>query len=352
MYRLREAWIIKPITVMEARENGYLETSAAYSPDNPWLIEKWTNSEYRAWVNEQPVSRMMADGNWVEVSGANPYGFVPIVYIPHIRIDGFYGENMFDTVKGVIQEINLRMADFGDAISVDAHAYLGMRNISGSPKIVRLAPGINGISVGNTPGMAGPENRPDIWELRKASASDAMAKMIELLYDQFRRDAFIPKVADGEDEGSQRSGLTLAMRMLSLLWHVYSERIFWTSGLNLLNRMILRMLVIKEGASTGMTIRHAALRIKQDWSPVLPRDREMLVNEAVARAGAMISSPQTVFDLLGDIQDSDQEIAQIIEFVQKLSEARSTGNQQQPKAKSKKVAAGTPTGTEANTSEE
>ena len=96
----------------------------------------------------------------------------------------------------------------------------------------------------------------------------------------------------------------------------------------------------------GINDSHAKLRIKQDWSPVLPRDREMLINEAVARFGAHISSPQTIFELLGDIPDADQEIEQIIDFVKQLSKANATGMPQR-----QQVSPGTPTGTTANTSE-
>lgn len=325
MFRLREAWFVKPISQQEARENGY---TGSFDSDYevPWLIERQLEREYYAWVNEQPVKRQTADGEWVGISGSNVFGFVPVVYIPHIRVTGFYGENMFDHTKGIIKELNLRVADFGDAVSADAHAYLGMRNVQGSPDVVTLAPGLNAVNIGNSIGFSSTsESMPDLWDLRKERASQAMQVLTDSLYDQFRRDVFIPKVADGEDEGSQRSGLTLAMRMLSLLWHTQCERVFWTSGLNLLNRMILRMLVAKVPESK-MTIGHAALRIKQDWSPVLPRDREMLINEVVQRANAQISSPETLFGILGDIQDSDAEEDGIIEFAKRLAEAQAVQN--------------------------
>jgi hypothetical protein len=350
MFRLREGWIVKPISQEEARENGYNQGFS--SPHEvPWMIEHWTNLRYEAWINNVPVHRFNGS-DWFPVSGANPFGFVPIVYIPHIRIDGFYGENMFDHVKGIIRELNLRVADFGDAVNADAHAYVGMRNVQGSPDIVQLAPGVNAINLGNALALAGNESIPDLWDLRKERASEAMGSLVDALFDQYRRDAFIPKVADGEDEGSQRSGLTLAMRMLSLLWHTQSERVFWTTGLNLLNRMVLRMLSIKESASTGITIKHATLRMRQDWSPVLPRDREMLVNEVVTRMGAKLGSPRTLLEILGDVQDVDQEVKDILDFAKKVAEAEAVQQQQTPTASRKKVSASTPTASTQKTSSE
>jgi len=351
MFRLREAWIVKPITQQEAKENGYT-LGFSSSDEVPWLIEHWTNLKYNVWINTQSVQRYSGT-EWVPVSdGTNPFGFVPVVYIPHIRIDGFYGENMFDHVRGIIKELNLRVADFGDAVNADAHAYMAMRNVQGSPDVKTLAPNVNAINLGNALALAGNESVPDLWDLRKERASEAMATLVDSLYDQYRRDAFIPKVADGEDEGSQRSGLTLAMRMLSLLWHTQTERVFWTSGLNLLNRMALRILAIKE-PDTGITIEHASLRMKQDWSPVLPRDREMLVNEVVARMSAKIISPETAFDIFGDVQDADEEKKAILDFIKKLAEAE---NVQKPVAVGTsgrtKVSGGTPTTTTQKTSSE
>lgn len=348
MFRLREAWIVKPISQEEARENGY-EKGFSSDHEVPWMIEYWSNTKYNAWINQEPVRRF-GGSQWYSVSGANPFGFVPIVYIPHIRVDGFYGENMFDNVRGIIKELNLRVADFGDAVNTDAHAYMGMRNVQGSPDVLTLAPGVNVISLGNALALAGNESVPDLWDLRKDRASEAMAVLVDTLFDQYRRDAFIPKVADGEDEGSQRSGLTLAMRMLSLLWHTQSERVFWTTGLNLLNRMALRILAIKEPSLTGISIKHATLRMRQDWSPVLPRDREMLVNEVVARMGANLGSPRTLLEILGDVQDVDQEIKDIIDFAKKIAKAQAV---QQPAAPGRsKVSAGTPTTSTSSSSSE
>jgi len=321
MFRLREAWIVKPISQEEAKDNGY---TGGFSSDFevPWLVKHWTKSTYEAWVNNQPVRRW-ADAPvnaWVPVSAPNTLGFVPVVYIPHIRVDGFYGENMFDHVKGILKELNLRVADYGDAVNTDAHAYMGMRNVNGAPDVMQIAPNLNVVNVGSSLGIGGNDAVPDLWDLRKERASESMSNLVEMLFDQYRRDVFIPRVADGEDEGSQRSGLTLAMRMLSLLWHTQTERVFWTTGLNLLTRMVLRTLADKAPES-GISIRHATLRVKQDWSPVLPRDREMLVNEVVARMGAKLGSPETLFNILGDIQDSDDEIKRIVEFQKKITEA-------------------------------
>jgi hypothetical protein len=192
-----------------------------------------------------------------------------------------------------------------------------MRHVNGAPTIQQLAPGLNVVNLLGTPNISGQEPSPDIFELKKASASTPMQGLVDQLYDQYRRDAFIPKVADGEDEGSQRSGLTLAMRMLPLVWHTNIERVFWTTGMNLLNRMVLKMCAIKGEA--GITIRHAALRVKQEWSPVLPRDQEMLVNEIATLMAAKAMSPERAIEMQGvdDIQGEQDAILDFWEEMEK-----------------------------------
>jgi len=322
IYRLREAWFTKPISWEEAKENGY--EGAIDTSQTPWLVEHYTDYDYESFVNGQPVRRW-ADGKWNDVRG-NTWGFVPAVYIPHIRVTGFYGENMFDHTKGVVKELNLRVADFGDAVNADSHAYSWMRNVQGAPDVVSIAPGLNAINLGSSLGFSGNASEPEMESLGKDRASQPMQDLATALYDQFRRDCFIPKVADGEDEGSQRSGLTLAMRMLSLTWHTNSERVFWTAGLNLLNKMIVRA-CIESIPEAKLNISHASLRTKLDWAPVLPRDREMLINEVVSRAGAYVSAPETLFGILGDIQDTDDEVKGILEFQEQLAEAMAKGAQ-------------------------
>lgn len=311
-WRLREAWIVKPIAFEEVAENGV----TLDDQQDPWLVEHWTDNLYEASINGKPVHRFV-NGEWKPISGVNPWGFVPIVYIPHIRIGGFYGENDIDGIVGLVKEINLRVADFGDAVNADAHAYLGMRYVNGSPQVQQIAPGLYVVNLGSSPNFSGDSNAPDLFEIRKAMASQSMESLVRLLWEMYRRLANVPTVVDGEDEGSQRSGLTLAMRMISLTSHTDTERIFWSAGLDLLNRMILRICQIKNIG--GITKEHLALRIHQEWSPVLPRDREMVIQEAVALMAAKLGSPERLLQVLG-VQDVKEEKELILKFWKEITE--------------------------------
>lgn len=311
MFRLKEAWIVTPIAWEEVSENGVTLDEG----EDPWLIEHWTDRTYEAQVNGKPVSRFV-NGQWIPVSGPNPWGFVPVVYIPHIRVGGFYGENDIDNVIGLIKELNLRIADYGDAVSADAHAYLGMRNTNGMPSVQKLAPSLYVVNLQSSLNFSGQgSNEPDLFAIRNAMASEAMGDLVNLLWQIYRRIANMPTVVDGEDEGSQRSGLTLAMRMLSLTAHTDTERIFWSTGLDLLNRMIIRMMRIKGiGNISDADLR---LQIHEEWSPVLPRDREMVVQEAVALIAAKLGSPERLLAMLG-VEDVAEERDLILKFWEEI----------------------------------
>lgn len=309
---LDEAWIINEILPPDAAVNGVMLDG----DQTGFLIEHWTRSQYDVTVNNLPAQRMI-NGQWIPISGINPWGFVPVVYIPHIRVNGFYGENDIDSVVGVVKELNLRIADFGDAVNIDSHVYLASVNVTGSPQMQHWAPGLNVINLGSSNGITGQEKDPDLFEARKASASESMETLVKLLYDIYRRLSNFPAVADGEDEGSQRSGLTLALRMISMTAHTDIERIFWSTGLNRIARMILRMLQIKGEA--GITMAHAALSVRQEWAPVLPRDREMVVQEAVQLMAAKLGSPERLLRLLG-VDDTEEEKDLILAFWKELAE--------------------------------
>jgi hypothetical protein len=113
--------------------------------------------------------------------------------------------------------------------------------------------------------------------------------------------------------------------MISLTSHTDAERIFWTTGLDMLSRMLLRMMQVKKVA--GITEQHVRLRIRQEWNPVLPRDQEAIVNEAVALMTAKLGSPERLLEMLG-VEDAPDEIEKILDFWQELVDMGLEGNTQ------------------------
>jgi hypothetical protein len=126
-------------------------------------------------------------------------------------------------------------------------------------------------------------------------------------------DGFVPKITEGEDDGSQRSSLTLAMRMWPLLSHAGMERVNVSTGLNLLNEMALKMMAKRD--ICGITEEHTKLKIGTSFYPVLPKDRDSQVAEAISRMGSNLGSPEHLLDMLGDIDDIEDEMEKILSWM-------------------------------------
>jgi hypothetical protein len=284
-------------------------------------VEYWSTSKHKVTINGIVCSKMLSDGTVYKFDSVNIYGEVPIVYIPHVRTNYFYGESLIEPLIGLVEEQNLRMADYGDAISDDAHRYIAMRNVNGSPNTVKLSNGLNVINLGSSQsGLTNTSDEPDMFEVNKGSASAPMSDINEKLLAQIRRDSFVPAIADGEDEGSQRSALTLAMRMWPLTSHIRHERINWSTGLNLLHHFVLLILFIKKLAD--VTEEDLQFKFRYTWSPSLPKDRDSLVTEAVSLGGSNLGSPQSLISKLGDVDDVEEEMENIIAWVEKIAEAQ------------------------------
>jgi len=301
---LREAWIVREITKDDIK--SYKTEKVLNENDTKfYYVEHWTEDEYEVSINGSTV---MFDE--ILQKGANPWGMVPIEYIPHIRTTSFLGNSIItEMVKGVIREINLRWADTGDAVSDDSHQPIAMRNVRITP-VVKSIDGRPIIDLGSTTGLAGNEANPDLLTISLKSASDVMLKLGGELYDIYRREAIHPAVADGEDEGSQRSSLTLSTRMWPLVSHAEMERIFWTVGLAKFCRILLKIMAIKK--INEITEEHISMPLIISWAPMLPVDRAALVNEVGIRSKYKLGSQEHLMSLFGDVPNIEDEMAKIV----------------------------------------
>lgn len=332
-FDLEEAWIIKPISRVELDNQGIVSLSRGlfggikpWSDDIYWMSEHYTKKEYKVYVNSEQAGRyrILPSGKneIIPFGPENEIGVVPVVYIPHVRnATSFYGDNVFDSVKGIVLEMNARVADYGDAVSADSHDIVVTRNVNGQIQKTQLVPGVMRVDIGSGVNVTGQEAQPDAFSLRKSNnASTSMEKLVtEILYKQYRRDAIHPAVCDGEDEGSQRSSQTLTTRMWALETHAQMERIEWTAGLNMMAKIIIKILNTYEN-DTGITEEHSKMRIRQVWYPTLKRDRMDIVTELATRLGANLSSIKHGLEAMGDVEDVEAELEQIYDEKERMSE--------------------------------
>lgn len=354
-WNMREVWIIRPISQLEAKQ-VYFYTPSEDEEKDPdalvWLVEHFTLSRIIVTVGGKPAYKKVK-GKKVSLNQPNPFGFIPIVYIPHERNGKFYGESMIKGTEGLLREINLRIGDYGDSVNTDSHDTVfitGQGNFTvGEPK--EIGNNIRVVEIHNHDiGMA-KEANPSVTQ-SKQTASAAMAELIDNLLQLLYKRMHLPPVAYGVDEGSQRSAETLVARMWPLVAHAQMERVYWSVGLNRLALMAIAMLRIKdEDGGLGLSEETKKLKYIQKWQDFLPKDRESLINELVSRFGAQMSSLDHILELVGDVEDIEEEkkliyegqkeMAKIMaEFGPKLNPNQngngSNGNGSKPKTAQKK----------------
>lgn len=308
-WNLKEAWVIRTISATDALSYSvYIPGAYGY------YMEHWTKDHYEITVNGTAImTDIMGDKTIME--GSNPFGFVPFVYIPHQRTGTFYGDSLIsDAAIGITKEINLRTADAGDATNDQSHSILVTRNVRGTPQLMKLGNGINVVNLGGSQSITGNEQQPDMFAVTRSSITQPMLDLNRELREDIRKELFVPAIAEGDTSvGSQRSAVTLVVQMWPLTSHVKAERAYWSAGLTMFNRMILKILASK--GLYNITEEHTKIRIKNKWSPILPRDREAFVAELVARAGVNLGSLEHLISLIGDVEDIDLVMQQIKDWL-------------------------------------
>jgi hypothetical protein len=216
-------------------------------------------------------------------SGANPWGFVPFVYIPRIRTDNWWGDPLTEDLIAPQNELNARIADIGEAINYNAHPTRWGINLPRSFKVDNFPLGPNafwdlGRSIGSMP-----EPQVGVLEIKNPVPAEVFT-FVDFLYDWTRVSSFLPPIAFGQDNGGgQRSGDTLEIRMWSMVKAIHRSRAYMTSGLRRLIWMTSQILRQKRlmDVSTRAVTRLADGLIVPHYGSVLPRDHQATVDEVV-----------------------------------------------------------------------
>lgn len=328
-YELLEAFVVYWLS------SAVAERLFGESPDYGDLnvyVEHWTPQEYSIYLNAKPLRQRIGGETFVYDRLPNPFGFVPFVYIPHLREGGFYGISHLPDVQMLVLEFNSRLGDLGDVLHQNANRLRYIRNVfandfSNASRQVELAPGVRAIDLGVEPPTA--KHPPDVILEDAAAVPPALENLPERLFNQLMYDGLLSPIAFGIDEGSQRSALTLALRMWPSTSHARAERIFWTAGLKQLSHQILlacqRLPLVRRRLQQIISLSYtedelAEYQAQPQWRPILPRDHEVQVNEIILRVQAGILSPETAIRMLGDVDDVDEELRRITEWGKRQAE--------------------------------
>ena len=278
-------------TTIGAREAKLVWGVDANSATVPYH-EVWNKSTFEVIV-----------GDKLAKSGNTPGGVIPFEYIPRINVTGeFYGMSAINEIMRLQDEMNARMADIGDAVNRETHKPLITSNLPGGIKGIREGNGVMDL------GMGFSGAKPEVHDSERAQIPTGALDSLNMTLDFARYSAGTPPVAFGEDQGSQRSSQTLTVRMWPLVQGAKNNRAFVTDGMA---RLAHKTLMIAGGAANSGYF-------EPDLPPILPKDREQIVNEiAVLRANELVGDEQALEML--DVPETDR--AEWLAGIEKLRQA-------------------------------
>lgn len=268
--KILECWVVTDMTREQARARY------GYDGDKERVqrVEHWTTLRYTNTIDGKEISAY---------SGANPWGFVPFVYIPRLRTDNWWGDALTPDLIPPQNELNARIADIGEAINYNAHPTRWGINLPRAFKTDNFPLGPNafwdlGRSIGTMPA---PE--VGVLEIKNPVPAEVFT-FVNFLYDWTRTSSFLPPIAFGQDNGGgQRSGDTLEIRMWAMVKAIHRSRAYMTNGLRQMTQMTAAILKQKRVAEAPI---RAIQRLEEGlilprYGSVLPRDHQATVDEVV-----------------------------------------------------------------------
>ena len=268
--RLLEVFIV----VYMSAEQAWAKYRYQAHNDRVTRVEHWTETSYENFLDGVRLG---------DYSGVNPWGIIPFVYTPRLRFITWWGEALTPDIMTVQDEVNMRVADIGEAINYNSHPTRWGVNLPRDFNSENFPLGANSMwnlgrqLSGNPPPQVG------ILEAR-AAVQPGVLEHVNFLYDWARTSVFAPPIAFGEDNGGgQRSGITLEIRMWPLIKAVRRSRAYLigslTQALDISGRILRQknFTDVPKRAITSILDRN----IVPQFHPVMPRDQAAIVDEVV-----------------------------------------------------------------------
>lgn len=316
-FNLIECYVMYYISAQEAKSRYNVVID---NPNTTRILysEHWTKDSYEIQVGGQTPVFQVGMVDYV-TKGKHGFGCVPFVYIPHLRrVGGFYGWSHVPSLIGISKELNSRLTDIGDNVRDNAQSLYWVRNVAYALKVRRIEDQITVLDLGGS----GPSGRePELNRLDVPASNTMASDYVKELWEYVEKAGAVPGVAWGNDEGSQRSALTLSVRMWPLLSHIRDERSQWTMGFKYINRIILKILASKGSDLISDGMEKLSCRVK--WYNVMPRERLEQVEEMVARKGVNLVSKKQALITMSNSEDITAELSEIeadMEFEAKMQQ--------------------------------
>jgi len=320
-----ELYVMYWIGSLQAAEYGYKESGA----DKVLYTEHWTRETWEITLGEE-AKVAVYEGK--ELRGKNELrvddesaGIIPFVYIPRLPTGSYYGESIVQDIIGLVQEINTLSADMGDAISESSHRKPWIRDYRGRGTL-NLNDYERGeiINLGETPpGL----KEPHIDSLDPPKYPESTLDYLEWIDSEIRQTTHTAAVILGLDEGSQRSSETLNARALPTVATINDYRDTWSDGFH--DIAFLSMLCQKVLGKLAEDQPLTGWKLRADFHPVLPRDKQQLVTDESLLRGSGLRSLRQSLHQLGDVRNIDKEAKAIEEEEEREREFQTSLAQQQ-----------------------
>ena len=263
------------VTVQMTAEQASAKYGLKFDKDIVKRVEHWTATEY---VNTIEGMRMDA------FSGTNPWGFVPFIYIPRMRVNGnWWGDALTEELIRPQDELNAVLSDIGEAINYNSHPTRWGFNLPRSFNGKNFPLGVNAFwDLGR---VIGASPKPEVGLLQSTNpVPKEVFEYVEFLYNWTRTSSFAPAVVFGEDSnGSQRSGSTLELRMWPLVKYVRRSRAYMGEGIRKMIWMTGK--ILEQKRLPGISPKVIACLVNEMISPrfenVLPLDHQAIVDEVI-----------------------------------------------------------------------
>jgi hypothetical protein len=222
--------------------------------------------------------------------GPNPYGRIPYVVFPNLRVPGqFWGQSDLVDLLAVQRDLNERFSVLSRILELSGSPITVVENVSESQNL-RVGPG----QVWDLPEKA----RAYLLDLLAGGGVGLHIDYLNLLYRALHDLAEMPRTSFGDSAGQgARSGVALEIELQPLLHKISRKRLTWSVAL--VERAALA-LQVAEAHGTRFPVAARDLRIAVDWPPVLPQDRAQLAALEATLVTHQVHSRQRALAVLGE----------------------------------------------------
>ncbi|HEY4685571.1 MAG TPA: phage portal protein [Dehalococcoidia bacterium] len=259
------------------------------------VVELWTAETFE----------MFVDGRRAEAK-PNPYGFLPYVVYPNVRVPkSVWGRSDVEPVRESQRELNRAFSQLSMIMELSGSPIAVLENVRDSADIA-VEPG----AVWEIPEAA----KAYLLDLLQGGGVQLHRDYVELLYRTAHDLAESPRVSFGEAD-SALSGIAMELQLDPLVKKVERKRRIREVAFRKRDELVLRLLTQFGGQD------YAPFETRVVFGALLPTDRAREVRDEVSMVGVGVHSRRTAARNLG----SDDAEAEFVQWLQEQRQVKEVG---------------------------